>query len=122
MILSLPIWFLGNASANFSYEVHTLNQYHFSTTPGLQSKVEFWKKIYSEYSTKHAVVHDIKNLSIIYEVVYLGEKPLSRRARERKLKKTKTKYINILRKLAKTKNKVNLKGEEKRVFDLVKNI
>jgi membrane-bound lytic murein transglycosylase D len=113
-------WFLGNASASFSYEVHTLNQYHFSTPPGLQSKVEFWKKIYSEYSTKHAVVHDIKNLEIIYEVVYLGEKPLSRRSRERKLEKTKKKYKNILRKINKTKNKAKLKGEEKRVYELVK--
>lgn len=113
-------WFLGNASASFSYEVHTLNQYHFSTPPGLQSKVDFWKKIYSEYSTKHAVVHDIRNLNVIYEVVYLGEKPLSRRARERKLDKTKKKYIRILRKLAKTKDSTKLKGEEKRIFELVK--
>ena len=120
LILSSTSWFLGNASASISYEVHTLNQYHFSTPPGLQSKVEFWKKIYTEYSTKHVVVHDIKNLDIVYEVVYLGEKPLSRKARERKLKKTKKKYRNILRKIAKTKNKAKLTGEEKRVFALVK--
>ena len=120
LVLSSASWFSGNASANFSYEVHTLNKYHFSTPPGLRSKVEFWKKIYSEYSTKHAVVHDIKNLDVIYEVVYLGEKPLSRRARERKLEKTKKKYRNILRKIGKTKDKTKLKGEEKRVFALVK--
>ena len=120
LIFSSTSGFLGNASASFSYEVHTLNQYHFSTPPGLQSKVEFWKKIYSEYSTKHAVVHDIRNLEIVYEVVYLGEKPLSRRARERKLEKTKKKYRNILRRIAKTKNKAQLKGDDKRVFALVK--
>ena len=120
LIFSSTSWFLGNASASFSYEVHTLSQYHFSTPPGLQSKVEFWKKIYSEYSTKHAVVHDIRNLEIVYEVVYLGEKSLSRRARERKLEKTKKKYRNILRRIAKTKNKAQLKGDDKRVFALVK--
>ena len=120
LVFLLSVWFLGSASASFSYEVHTLNKYHFSTPPGLQSEVDFWKKIYSEYSTKHAVVHDIRNLDIIYEVVYLGEKPLSRRSRERKLERTKKKYRNILRKLNKTKNKSGLKGEEKRVFDLVK--
>lgn len=59
------------------------------------------------------------NLDIIYEVVYLGEKPLSRRARERKLDGVKKKYRTILRKLAKSKNSDNLKGEEKRVFNLV---
>jgi membrane-bound lytic murein transglycosylase D len=120
LVFLLSAWFLGNASASFSYEVHTLNQYHFSTPPGLQSKVDFWKKVYSEYSTKHAVVHDIKNLDIIYEVVYLGEKPLSRRSRERKLAVTKKKYRNILRKINKTKNKSSLTGEDKRVFKLVK--
>jgi len=66
------------------------------------------------------VVHDIRNLDIVYEVVYLGEKPLSRRARERKLEKTKKKYRNILRRIAKTKNKAQLKGDDKRVFALVK--
>ena len=66
------------------------------------------------------MVHDIRNLDIVYEVVYLGEKPLSRRARERKLEKTKKKYRNILRRIAKTKNKAQLKGDDKRVFALVK--
>ncbi len=118
LIFALASWLFGTAS--FSREVHTLDQYHFSTPRGLQSKVEFWKKIYSEHSTKHAVIHDAKNMDIIYEVVYLGEKPLSRRARERKLGKVKKKYRNILRRIAKTKNKARLKGEEKRVYALVK--
>ena len=113
-------WFPGNSYASIPHEVHTLSEYHFTAPAGLQSKVDFWKKIYSEYSTKHAVVHDIKNLNIVYEVVYLGEKRLSRRARERKLGIVKKKYRNILRKIAKTKNKSSLKGEDKRVFKLVK--
>ncbi len=114
-------WFPGKSSASLPHEVHTLSKYHFATPAGLQGKVEFWKNIYSEHSTKHVVIHDIRDLGIIYEVVYLGEKPLSRRARERKLKKIKAKYKTILRKIAKTKNKVGLKGEEKRIFNLVKN-
>ena len=65
------------------------------------------------------MVHDIKNIDIVYEVVYLGEKPLSRRARERKLEKTKKKYRNILRWIAKTSNKAKLKGEDKRIYNLV---
>ena len=65
------------------------------------------------------MVHDIKNLDIVYEVVCLGEKPLSRKARERKLRKTKKKYRNILRRIAKTSNKAKLKGEDKRIYNLV---
>ena len=117
--LILTLCFSVKANAKLNYEVHSLNQYHFTTPPGLESKVEFWKKIYSEYSTKHVVIHDIRNLDIVYEVVFLGEKRLSRRSRERKLAKTKKKYRNILRKLAKVKNTANLNNEEKRVYKLV---
>ena len=90
--------------ASFTKEVHTLHHYHFSTPIGLESKVKFWKKIYSEYSTSHAVIHDMDNLDIIYEVAYLGggSKNLSRRAKERKLERIKKKYQNLLLKIART--------------------
>jgi membrane-bound lytic murein transglycosylase D len=61
----------GYVHASLNKEVHTLHHYHFSTPVGLESKVEFWKKIYSEYSTDHYVVHDMDNLGLIYEVVYI---------------------------------------------------
>ncbi len=65
------------------------------------------------------MIHDIDNLNIIYEVIYLGDNPLSRSSRERKLSKIKTKYRNVLRKLAKVKSKAKLSDEEKRIYDLV---
>jgi membrane-bound lytic murein transglycosylase D len=114
-----PFW-LSAASANFSYETHTLSKYHFTTPPGLADQVNFWQKIYSEYTTRHAVVHDMRDLGIVYEVVYLGDKPLSRRARERKLGKVKKKYKQILKRINKTKNKSSLKGEDLRIYKLVK--
>jgi membrane-bound lytic murein transglycosylase D len=109
------------AHANLNREVHTLHHYHFSTPVGLESKVEFWKKIYSEYSTDHYVVHDTDNLSIIYEVVYIknGSK-LSSRARERKLDRFKGKYKKLLLQISRTQKKQSLKGEAKRVYKLVK--
>ena len=71
LILMLMFSSQGYANANLNREVHTLHHYHFSTPVGLESKVEFWKKIYSEYSTDHYVVHDMDDLGIIYEIVYL---------------------------------------------------
>lgn len=62
----------------------------------------------------------MRNLGIVYEVVYLGEKPLSRRSKERKLEKVKKKYKQILRRINKTKNKSSLKGEDLRIYKLVK--
>jgi len=112
--------FCTSAVAKIPKNVHTLNEYDFSISPDLKSQVDFWKKIYSEYTTDYAVIHDARNLDIIYEVVYLGDKTLSRRARDRKLKKVKNKYKTILRHLARKKNKTILTGEEKRVHDMLK--
>jgi membrane-bound lytic murein transglycosylase D len=120
LALFLAPFCLSVANANFSYETHTLSEYHFTTPPGLADQVNFWKKIYSEYTTRHAVVHDMRDLGIVYEVVYLGDKPLSRRSRERKLEKVKKKYKQILRRVNKTKNKSSLKGEDLRIYKLVK--
>ncbi|HIF03558.1 MAG TPA: LysM peptidoglycan-binding domain-containing protein [Nitrospinaceae bacterium] len=121
LFLILQISSQGYAHANLNREVHTSQQYHFSTPVGLESKVEFWKKIYSEYSTDHYVVHDIDNLGIIYEIVYIknGSK-LSSRAREIRLDRVKKKYKKLLLKISRTKQKHSLKGEDKRVYKLVK--
>ena len=108
--------------ANFSKEIHTLHHYHFSTPVGLESKVNFWKKIYSEYSTNHVVIHDMDNLDIIYEVAYFGDsvKQLSDRQKERKLDRIKKKYRKILVRLARTKDHKKLNLESKRIYNLVK--
>ena len=118
--LYLVPFFLPDAQAGFSYGTHAKNNYNFTTPPKLSIQVNFWKKIYSEYTTQHAVVHDMNNLGITYEIIYLGDKPLSRRAKERRLDKVKSKYRTILRRIAKTKNKSSLKGEDLRVYKLVK--
>ncbi len=98
----------------------SLYDYGFPTPQGLEPQVNFWIDIYSKYTTDYAVIHDADNVEIIYEVVYLGSNK-SRRSRDRKLRKIKSKYKTILRKLAKKKNRAFLTGEEKRVHDLVKN-
>jgi membrane-bound lytic murein transglycosylase D len=120
LALFLAPFCLSVANASFSYETHTLSNYHFTTPPGLADQVNFWKKIYSEYTTKHAVIHDMRDLGIVYEVVFLGDTPLSRRSRERKLEKVKKKYKQILKRINKTKNKSSLKGEDLRIYKLVK--
>ena len=123
ILLSFVLTVISQApvQASLNREVHTLHHYHFSTPLGFESKVNFWKKVYSEYSTSHAIVHDMDNLNIIYEVVYFGDGPkLSRRARERKLERTKRKYRKILLQIARTKDPKTLKSEARRVYDLVK--
>ena len=118
--LFLAPFYFPAAHANFPPKIHSLSNYHFKTPSGLVDQVNFWKKIYSEYTTQHAVIHDMNDLAIVYEVVDFSKKHLHRRARERKLDEVKAKYRKILRKIAKTKNKSKLKGEELRVYHLVK--
>ena len=115
----LSTLFIPVAHASFPPKTGSINKYNFSTPPGLNAEVDFWKKIYSEYTTRHAVIHDMRNLGVVYEVVYLGNKPLSRRVKERKLDRKREKYKKILKRIAKTKNKSALKGDDLRVYKLV---
>ncbi|MED5353351.1 MAG: LysM peptidoglycan-binding domain-containing protein, partial [Nitrospinota bacterium] len=120
LALFLSLLFFSFAHASFAHKTNSINKYKFTTPPGLTTEVDFWIKIYSEYSTRHAVIHDMRNLGIVYEVVYLGNKPLSRRGKERKLDRKRAKYKKILKRIAKTKNKSSLKGEDLRIYKLVK--
>ncbi len=107
------------AYATFPGEFET-EEFDFTVPAGLESRVNFWKKVYTQYSTQHAIIHDQDNLDIIYDVVYLGERTLSSRARHRKLKPRVREIQKTLRKLARVKNRVNLTPEEERFLRLVK--
>lgn len=106
------------ASATFPGEFDTA-EFDFTVPLGLESRVNFWKNVYTQHSTRHAIIHDQDNLDIVYNVVYLGEKPLSSRARHRKLRPHIRKFKHILRKLAYVKNRVNLTPEEERIMKMV---
>lgn len=92
---------------------------YFPSPPGLKAQVDFWKKVYSEYTTNQAIVHDSKRPNIIYEVLNLGAN-IPERIKERKRSQIKHKYRRILRSLARG-NKTNLTWDERRVKELVKN-
>ena len=46
---------------------------HFPLLPGLESAVEFWKKIFTEYSISQLVFFDPLDMSKIYDVLDIGE-------------------------------------------------
>ena len=119
VVLSLLGIGVSPAFATFPGEFET-EEFDFTVPAALESRVNFWKKVYTEVSTKHAIIHDQDNLDIIYDVVYLGEKPLSSRARHRKLKPHVRKFKSILRKLAHVKNRIDLTPEEDRILQMVK--
>ncbi|AGF78656.1 LysM repeat-containing protein [Desulfocapsa sulfexigens DSM 10523] len=74
----------------------------FPHYPVIAKNVRFWDKIYSEYSTSQAVIHDSNDLSIIYEVlpIFSHRLPGASKVNQPIFKGIKNKYTQILTKLA----------------------
>ena len=74
----------------------------FPRYPVIESNVRFWENIYNRYSTSQAVIHDPKNLGIVYEVVPIINQRLPGSSKLNKpiLKGIKKKYSRILNQLA----------------------
>ena len=88
----------------------------FPRPAALEPDITFWKRIYSEVGTDGGLLHDTRDLSIVYEVVKLP-RGLDRRARERHTDALKRRYRGILQKLARGARS-NLSREERRVLAL----
>jgi len=88
----------------------------FPKPPALEPRVDFWKRIYTEVDTRSGLLHDARNLAIVYETVSLPP-GLSMRARERRTRARKRHYRQVLRSLASGKRK-HLSSEERRVLSL----
>ena len=84
--------------------------------PGLAEDVHFWIRVYSEITTGSGLIHDSRNLGVVYEVVKIPS-GLSRRAKERWTDSVKTRYRKILATLSKGKRS-GLSAEETRVLSL----
>ena len=94
------------------------NDAEFPVYDSIRPNVNFWKKIYTEYSTTQGVIHDKKNMAIIYEVIDLKDRNRhgSRKINKQRIKKVKKKYKRILNRLAQGKAQGN--SQEERVAAL----
>ncbi|MEJ2038441.1 MAG: transglycosylase SLT domain-containing protein, partial [Desulfosarcinaceae bacterium] len=68
----------------------------------IQPNVNFWTDVYTTYSTSEGIVHDSRNLGVIYEVISLRpyDKPGSRKINRMRMKRARAKYAKILHRLA----------------------
>ncbi len=82
----------------------------------LQRDVDFWVSIFTHYRTDQGVLHDNRNLAVVYERVDLPAKT-DRRTRQRQVKKRREKLQAVLRILASGKRD-SLSAEEARVLAL----
>ncbi len=93
----------------------------FKTPNGLESKVNFWLKVYTKYRTDQVIIHDADNLDIIYEVVdFSGQKHLSQRAKNKKVKQVKKFYKSALRKLSQKNKTIEMGANERKLYNMVK--
>ena len=84
----------------------------------LQTNVDFWKKVYTEYTLEQGIIHDSWNVSIVYEVIDLEDedRPGAFMINKKRIKRAEEKYKNILTKLA--RGTPASSPEEQRVVDL----
>ena len=87
----------------------------FPVYPSIKPNVEFWTQVYTTYSTTQGILHDSKNLHIIYEVIELPEPggAGTRINNKKRIKNAKSKYKKILEKLA--RNPSSSGSEAKRI-------
>lgn len=90
----------------------------FPSYPCIQANVAFWKKVYAEHPSSQGLIHDSRNLAIIYEVVTLAsaDSPQAAQSNELMLESVKEKYRRILTSLA--MGRAPSTPEEKRVAGL----
>ncbi len=88
----------------------------FPQPPELQPDVDFWVSIFTRYSTGEGVLHDNRNLAVVYERIDMPAS-LSRRERQRRVEARRKKIRAVLKSLASGKRD-NLSEEEARVLAL----
>ena len=88
----------------------------FPKPPELERDVDFWISIFTEYKTTEGVLHDNRNLAVVYERMDMPA-GVSRTQRNKRAQKRRSHYQAILRSLASGKRD-KLKDDEQRVLEL----
>ncbi len=107
LIIILITSLLGSAAPPVEAAINPFPLYN-----DIKPNVKFWKIVYSRYSSRHGLIHDSKNLALIYEVINLYDPARylnSARRNRRLIKETKNKYHRLLLSLAQgqdTKSKI----------------
>jgi membrane-bound lytic murein transglycosylase D len=91
-------------------------QGYFPQPVELRPDVDFWVSIFTRYTTDQGVLHDSRNLAVVYEVIDF-ESDLGRRARQRRVSSRREKVQAVLRSLASGKRE-DLSDDEARVLAL----
>jgi membrane-bound lytic murein transglycosylase D len=87
----------GEDDAKLFKELSSPDANLFHIPPSLRSNVNFWKRIYTEFTTNQMVIHDKNNLNIVYDAVNMNNGgQISNKMRRDKIGEAKRRYRNIL--------------------------
>jgi membrane-bound lytic murein transglycosylase D len=84
--------------------------------PGLEAQVELWRRVYAEVDSDAGLIHDDRQMDVVYEELRVP-RSLSRRDSDRRVKAAKKKYADALKRLA-TGKRSGLSETEKHVLAL----
>ena len=103
-ICAVFILIIAFCGPSYSLEIETDSD-KFPLFPCIQPNVNFWKKIYTQYSSDQGVIHDKRRLERIYGIIELVDpyRAGGRKINKNRIKKAKNKYKAILTKLMKGK-------------------
>ncbi|RIL05534.1 MAG: lytic transglycosylase [Proteobacteria bacterium] len=87
----------------------------FPRPPGIHARIKLWTRVYAEIDTNGGLIHDNRNLDVVYEVIR-WPKGLSPAEEERRIARAKDHYADVLERLA--SGKTRLTPEERRVLAL----
>jgi len=78
----------------------------FPVYPSIRPNIEFWKSVFTQYSSKQGILHDNRDLNIIYGVIKLRhpDEHRGRKINRERIRKAKKKYRRILENLARGKS------------------
>ncbi len=85
-----------------SYSLSYASDTPFPRYREIEPNVAFWIDIYSKYTTLQAVIHDSRDLRVVYDVIAVKpyDAPGARKINRDRMKRAKAKYEAILRRLA----------------------
>ncbi|MBF0565649.1 MAG: transglycosylase SLT domain-containing protein [Nitrospirae bacterium] len=101
-----------------------VNRALFPYPDELKPQVNFWIKIFTQYTTKQVVIHDNRYMDIIYAAVELSDVPAPVKGKKQATNPEAERYKIILRKLDALKpgEADSLTGDEQRVYNLFKDV
>ncbi|UCF84702.1 MAG: transglycosylase SLT domain-containing protein [Desulfobacteraceae bacterium] len=88
----------------------------FPVYPSTEPNVDFWTDVYTKYPTTQGILHDSKNVHIIYDVIELlaPERHGAQKINRKRIKNARIKYKKILARLARNESSSDTKDTEAR--------